>query len=409
MKRYFARAASLLFFPCLGFGQTGTQPTLTSKSTLVLVPALVRDKAGAPVFGLGVEDFTLTDDGVPQKLTLEPDTGGEPLALVVDLEVGGAGTREFMKVKGLVPMLEAMIGNVPHTVAVVGFDSEPALVQPFTGDTDVAADAMMKLEPGCSRENHQENCGDKNAQHDQSLGDNGAAILDSLAFSVELLKQQPPQYRRAILLISESLDRGSKLKLEDAVRALSNTNTAIYSIGFSTAKSEAAHYAHRQLPTGPMTSPEVQENSLQPGGFSFFARANHIPNPPNGCMGKDPDPDPDKSTSKVSQAYDCAGQLLPPMLIARMAAIAVVDGLQRNVPETVAQLTGGEYFKLTDAKSLERSLQAISNHLPNRYVLSFQPHDPHAGLHDVKLRLAADRGLNLIARPTYWAQPVPAK
>ena len=62
--------------------------TLTSQSTLVLVPALVRDKSkgGQLVFTLNVDDFALTDDGVPQKLLLEQDTGGEPLALVVDIE-----------------------------------------------------------------------------------------------------------------------------------------------------------------------------------------------------------------------------------------------------------------------------------------------------------------------------------
>ncbi len=382
--------------------------TLKSSSTLVLVPTLVRDAAGEPVFTLEAGDFALTDDGVPQKLTLEQDTGGAPLALVVDLEVGGAGTREFMKVTGLAAMLEGMVGNVPHTIALVGFDSEPALVQPFTSDTDAVSDAILKLTPGCSREHHQDNCASINARHDESLGDNGAAILDSLAFSVDLLKHQPAQYRRAILLIAESLDRGSTIKLEDAVRNLSDTNTAIYAIGFSTGKSEAAHYAHRNLPTQSQSYAPITKNVLQPGGFSFFALANHIPNPPNGCMGKDPDPDPDKSTTKASQAYDCAGQLLPPLLFARMAAIAVVDGLQKNVPETVAHLTGGEYFKLTDAKSLERSLQAITNHLPNRYVLSFQPQGPHAGLHDLRLSLPEHPGLTLTARPTYWAAPMTA-
>jgi hypothetical protein len=37
--------------------------------------------------------------------------------------------------------------------------------------------------------------------------------------------------------------------------------------------------------------------------------------------------------------------------------------MKENVPETVARLTGGEYFKLTDPKKLERDLATISNHL----------------------------------------------
>ena len=46
----------------------------------------------------------------------------------------------------------------------------------------------------------------------------------------------------------------------------------------------------------------------------------------------------------------------PPLALARLAIIAATNGLRRNIPATVANLTGGEYFKLTDAKSLERSL-----------------------------------------------------
>jgi hypothetical protein len=37
----------------------------------------------------------------------------------------------------------------------------------------------------------------------------------------------------------------------EALRAISDTNTAIYSIGFSTGKSEAVHYAYKELPIQP--------------------------------------------------------------------------------------------------------------------------------------------------------------
>ena len=339
-------------------------PTLTAQSTLVLVPALVRNKAGQLIFTLTADDFTLTDDGVPQKLTLEQDTGGEPLALVVVLEGGGAGARELEKYRALAPMIESVVGGVPHQVAVVGFDSSPVVVQDFTPDVDRAAHAVQELIADDS-------------------GDNGAAILDSIGFSIDLLRKQPLEYRRAILLISETQDRGSKLPLEQALRAISDTNTAIYSVGFSSGKSEAAHYGKRELPP-------------QLGG-------DGQPGPPHGCMGKDPNADPDATKNKAVQAYDCLGVLAFPLTLAKMAAIAATGGLRTNVPETVARLTGGEYFKLTDAKSLERDLATISNHIPNRYVLSFQPQSPHAGFHAISLRVPAYAGLEVSARDGYWA------
>lgn len=362
---------------------------LTANSALVLVPALVLNKSHDLVFTLNADDFLLTDDGVPQKLTLEQEAGSEPLALVVVLEVGGAGAREFNKYPSLAPplapMLASIIGAVPHQVAVATFDSQPHLLQPFTSDIETAADALRTLTPGCTRQHHLEDCASPLAIHDVGLGDNGAAILDSIGYAVDLLRTQSPTYRRVILLISETLDRGSHLTLEQALHAVSDTNTAIYSIGFSTGKSEAAHYAARELPTQPGRAP----------------LENHHPNPVNGCMGADANPDPDATQNKTIQLYDCLTQLAPPLALAKMAAIVASDALRRNVPETVARLTGGEYFRLTSPNHLEHDLATISNHIPNRYILSFQPHSPHAGLHTLTLRLPNYANLEVTARTTY--------
>ena len=369
------------------------QPFIFStQSSIVIVPALVRNKTGDLVFTLKADDFVLTDDGVPQKLTLEQDTGSEPLALVVVVEKGGAGAREFDNLGPLAPMLESIIGSVPRKIAVVSFDSQPKLVQGFTPRIETAVESIANLTPGCAgRTNHQEECQAMGSRHNRVEADNGAAILDSLGFAVDLLRHEPFGYRRAILLVSETLDRGSHLKLEQAVRAVNDTNTAIYSIGFSTAKSEAVHYASRELPY-----------TMENGGIAF---ENPHPNPPHGCMGKETDPDPDLTHNKLMQFYDCVTQLVPPLALAKMAAIATADALQRNVPETVAQLTGGEYFKLTNTRSLERDLGLIANHLPNRYVISFQPQSPHAGLHILTVRVPGYANLAVTARRSYWANP----
>ena len=343
--------------------QASNPPALRTQSNVVLVPALVRNAKGEVVFTLKAGDFRVTDDGIEQQLTLDEDTGSEPLALVVAVQSGGVGRGKLDSYHNLTAVIEAVVGGVPHRVAVVAFDSAPTLIQNFTPDVDKAGAALNDLDPG----------------------DKGAAILDGLAFSVDILRQQPPKYRRAILLISETLDHGSQTHMDAALRAISDTNTTIYSVGFSSGKADAAHYAYKELPT-------------QPNGFGL---SNPNPNPPHGCMGKDPDPD--ATQNKAVQAFDCLGQLLPPLALAKMAAIATVDSLQRNMPETVAQLTGGEYFKFENSRSLVRSLLTISNHVPNRYVLSFQPQSPHPGFHVVELKLKDHPGLRLTARSGYWA------
>ncbi|MDP9038185.1 MAG: VWA domain-containing protein [Acidobacteriota bacterium] len=334
-------------------------PTISTRSTLVLVPALVRDKAGQLVYTLKAGDFSLTDDGVPQPVHLEEDTGGEPLALVVLIEAGGDGVRELGKYGALAGMLESVVGAVRHRVAVVAFDAHPELEEDFTEDVGAAAEIIQQVA-------------------DAEAGDKGGAILDALAYSIDLLRKQPPEYRRAVLMLTETRDRGSGVSLETALRAVSDTNTSVYAIGFSSAKSDVAHEASKL-------------SSAQPG-------------PAGGCMARDHTDDPTTSDNPFIQAWDCLSQLAPPLRLVKMAAFAT-EGLRRNVPETVARLTGGEYFKLGNTKSFERTLQTISNHIPNRYVLSFQPQTPHPGLHLITLELKEYPQLKVTARTSYWAAP----
>jgi VWFA-related protein len=355
----FPAAIALLFLPA-AFAQTPLPPAqpdtvLTTHSTLVVVPALVRSKSGELVFTLTAKDFILTDDGIEQKLNLEEDTGGEPLALVVVVETGGAGARQLDKYHNLGPLLEAVVGNVNHKIAVVEFDNEPRLAQKFTTNPAVIQDAINNLEPG----------------------NGGAAILDGLAFSLDLLRKQSPEYRRAILLLSETVDSGSHTKLADALHTISDTNTAIYSIGFGSTRSDVKHEASKMVSSDP------------------------TPGPPGGCMSKDPDAEPDPTDTRLSQTWNCLALLAPPLRLAKMAALLAMKGLRTNVPETVATLTGGEFFKLGDRRSLERSLMTISNHVPNRYVLTFQPQSPHPGLHAIGLHLRDYPGLTVTARSSY--------
>jgi VWFA-related protein len=340
-------------------------PTLSTQTNVVLIPALVQDGKGALVFTLQASDFTVTDDGVPQALTLDEETGSEPLALVIAVETGGAGRDKLQSYRDLGTQLDAVVGGVQHVVAVVAFDGAPTVMQGFTPDVDAAAGALNRLEPG----------------------DKDAAVLDGLKFSIDLLRTAPRGYRRVVLLISETVDRTSQAKMDEVLQALSDTNTSIYSLAFASGKSAAANYAYHELPV-----------AKTPDGPTLGD--NQHPGPPHGCMGKDTDPE--ATQNKGEQAYDCLALLAPPLALAKMAAIRMADGLRRNVPETVADLTGGEYFKFEKSKEVVRDLLAMADHLPNRYVISFQPTAPHAGFHAVELKLKDHPGLRLTARSGYW-------
>ncbi len=341
--------------------------TITVRSNLVVVPALVTTKSGQLVFTLQAEDFTLTDDGVPQRVRLDDESGSQPLALVVCVETGGDGAVHLGDYAKIGTLLENLIGNVDHQVAVVGFDSKPVLLHGFTPNMNFIQNTLQTLDPG----------------------DRHAAILDGLTYSVDLLRQQPTTYRRAVLLLSETIDHGSQTKLVDALKAIDDTNTIIYSVAFGSTRIDVKDEA-------------AKLNSDEPG-------------PVHGCFSRDFGTDADGNavpppTSAGTQTFDCFAELAPALRLAKMAEIIVRNALRKNTAEEVAKLTGGEFAKFHDAKTLDRDLFALSNHVPNRYTLSFVPSTPVPGYHALQVTLKDHINLKVDARNGYWvAEPEPER
>jgi hypothetical protein len=51
-------------------------------------------------------------------------------------------------------------------------------------------------------------------------------------------------------------------------------------------------------------------------------------------------------------------------------------------------------------------MNEFDNDLYNRYLLSFQPSDPHPGLHKVQVKLKnPNKHTAIVARTSYWAAP----
>ena len=85
-----------------------------------------------------------------------------------------------------------------------------------------------------------------------------------------------------------------------------------------------------------------------------------------------------------------------------MSFIAARNSLRTNAAESVAQLAGGEFHHFHDAKTLKAGLIALSNDVPNYYVVSFRPTSPTPGLHALHVEAKGSRQLVLISRREYW-------
>jgi VWFA-related protein len=179
---------------------------------------------------------------------------------------------------------------------------------------------------------------------DLQPGDGGAAILDAVDYSVKLLEKTPRERQRVLLLISETRDHGShEVKVDDVVAEIGQSSTAVYALAFSPSRSNV-------LDT---------------------MRGNNM---------AEMHPSPD---------------LLAPLIMA-------AEAMKKNTPRTVASMTGGEYELFATRTNFEARMIDFTNHLHSRYLLSIEPKNPRAGLHQIQVRLRDPGDRTVLARTRYW-------
>jgi len=192
------------------FWNEASKPTIRSTSTLVTVPTSVRSASGDPVANLEADQFRLTDNGIEQKISVEQD-GNQPVAVVVLMQTGGAASKQLQNYSKLDTLLESMLGSSTRKIALVTFDSRPEQIWGFPPRNDALFYFLTH----------------------PKVGNYGAAVLDAVVCAIGLLEQEPPSFRRIILLLSQDQDDGSKAHAEDLLRALAASGTTVYSLTFS--------------------------------------------------------------------------------------------------------------------------------------------------------------------------------
>jgi VWFA-related protein len=289
-------------------------------TTEVLVPTLVEKKGGGLLYGLKANDFVVDDDGVPQKIRVQEEMDTAPVALVVAVEEGGSSVLEFDKLAHLGPLLDLFLAEPKSQVALIGFDSQPFLIQDFTHSGNEINDELRHLEPG----------------------DGGAAILDTIAYGVNLLEMEPKEFRRVLLLVSEERDHGSKhIKPVQLIKNIGESDVLVLSVSFSPSRAEFVH--------------DAADNG------------------------------DDRMLSMVS------------------ALAMVVKAFKKNVAKEIAEMSGGEYTTFTNDKKFEARVVEAASHTRNRYLITFSPSNPTPGLHTIKVKTAEDYGAHIVARANYWS------
>jgi VWFA-related protein len=78
------------------------------------------------------------------------------------------------------------------------------------------------------------------------------------------------------------------------------------------------------------------------------------------------------------------------------------SAMQKNAAETLAQLTGGDFYRFDTEKSFEDRVAEMANHIHNSYCLTFQPNDPAPGFHSLQVGVRRSKTTIVAARSGYW-------
>ncbi len=327
-------------------------------SNLVFLPTRVETKEGETIYGLKAEQFIVEDNGIRQAVEVDEDPDSRGLSLVVAVQCSRAAPAEFRKLKGLSAMIDEIVGDAPHEVAVLAYGERPYVLDDFSPHAEAVPLALSKLKP----------CGDYHA-----------VTIDAVFFAINMLRRRQNHYRRAILLISETRDHGSRAKLDEVVAELGVTDTVIYSVAFSPARDDLIH--------------GLRYGIDQPQAPVFTA--------PPPSSGPPPTVESDSSSAALTEPLYTEH---PPLLELPPEVQLIANALKPNAASELAGLSGGEYINFTTQRGFEQGLQRVSGQIHDYYVLSFKPSaGPGMSLHSLRVRVAGYPDAVIQSRRSYWS------
>jgi VWFA-related protein len=354
-----------------------SQPVATLKVQVneVVLPVTVRDKHGALVASLKIGDFTLTEDGRPQTIKSFVRETDLPyrLGLLVDTSrsVSGAMDSERKAADKFVnTMLPEKPNAKPDQAFLIHFDREVELLEDFTASRDKLHHDLDEMGPTRAAQNDAQGAPssgtDNGGSGGQSRSRGGTQLYDAIFLaSDELMK--PKDGRKALVVFSDGVDRGSKETLNDAVDAADRASVSVYTIYFK---------GEQERQEGNPGMGSGRRGGMGGGGYPGSGGGW----PGGGGGGR-----------------RGGGSSEP-----------AVDG--KKIMEKIAQRTGGRYFEAKKKDNLEEIYGQIAEELRGQYLLTYTPDvvDKDGGYHKIALKANKDN-LTVVTREGYYAPGGEAK
>jgi VWFA-related protein len=336
--------------------------TLKVQVKEVILPVVVRDKKGQIVPNLKVDDFTLNEDGHPQTIKSFAHETNLPfrLGLLVDTsrsqESALPGERTATG-----KFIDQMLSQPADKAFLMHFDHEVELLQDFTAAKTSLHHELDEMSTS-TYSNDEPSSGDEHGGGGRRRG--GTQMYDAIYLaSNELMNKEPG--RKALIVLSDGVDRGSKESLNDAIDAAEKANVSVYAVYF---KGEQEHH----------------DSGFGPGGGGHHGGGGY----PGGGGGY-----PGGGGQRGGQRPG-GGSNEPH-----------VDG--KKILEQIAGRTGGVFFEAKKKDSFDEVYAKIGEELHGQYLLTYTPdkklQGDSEGFHKIALK-AKDDKLDVTTREGYYSQ-----
>jgi VWFA-related protein len=323
------------------------QPTITVEVKTVSVLATVRDKHGKIISNLAKDDFQLDEDGRPQTINYFAHESDLPLRLGLLVDTSLSQRRVLDQERSAsYSFLDKLLRQDKDLAFVIHFDREVELLQDFTPSRPQLQAALQKLStPQFDGSGGSTSGGGGGGGGGRGRGAHGGGTLlyDAIFLaSDELMSKQ--QGRKALIILSDGVDHGSRETLAEAIATAQRSDTIVYSILFA----------------------DEEENS-RAGGFGMGGRGGGM----GGGRGRYP-PREERPDGK-------------------------------KILEQISTQTGGRLFKASKKETLDKIYAEIDEDLRNQYSLAYTPDKGNTtGYHKIHLTVAKQKDLTIQARDGYY-------
>jgi len=355
----------------------GAEDPVRLNASLVQVPVVVTDKNGKFVTDLAQTDFTVSEDGKRQEISIFAAVK-QPFNAVLVIDTSNSTQDRLRAIQYAAVEFTKQL-RPGDRMMVISFDNEVKVLTEFTEDRSELEATIKTTESGF-----------------------GKLLYEAIAKALDQLKEI--EGRRAVILFSDGVDmRSIEASAEGTTKMAEEIGAVIYAVRFDTrwfieseARRQEAEHPKRKTP------------------FNIDGR---IPLPPD-FGGPDPTPTgipkPNAPRIEIGQrprppvVYDPRGTPTtqqPPPDEHPDDITSTLDKLYRESDaylQAITIRTGGRVYKADNFDDTRSAFSAIADELRNQYLIGYySTNNKRDGkYHKIKLE-SARKGVELRSRPGY--------